>query len=480
MDPSWYLVIFVALGAFGFFLYLRRTLKQLERATREREALEGEEARMFDFLHVLGSAIERDRSTGRLHKVIVDGVEEVVGADGGALYLLSDDRQFLVPRYISEDCPPLVGVPVEVARKAKRDPRAMESHLRLAKVPVEEGILGHALRAGEPILVPDVKNHDAFRDAFLRYEGDVTALIAPLKHGGKDIGVLAVAEKIKNDEPFTQNKFVVFKSMAEQSSFALGNAIIHAEAQEKRKLEDELHTAREVQRVLLPQEDPVVPGYRIAGTNIPARIISGDYYDYIDLNEGRFGVAIADVSGKGVPAGLLMAMCRSALRSVARNDPSPSAALGSVNRQLFPDIREDMFISMAYAILEGDGGRVVMSRAGHDPALLYRKADGSVTAIKSPGLAVGIDEGDVFERVTKDHVLEMHAGDCLLFHTDGVREAMDTSEEEFGLDRMTRAFAEGAMYGASSAIDSVQRALRSFAGTAPQMDDITLIAVEKR
>ena len=116
-------------------------------------------------------------------------------------------------------------------------------------------------------------------------------------------------------------------------------------------MESELRTAREVQQVLLPQSDPVVPGFRISGTNLPARIISGDYYDYIDLGDGKCGIVIADVSGKGVPAGLLMAMCRSALRSVAIGETSPAKALALVNRQLFPDIREDMFISMAYGIL---------------------------------------------------------------------------------------------------------------------------------
>jgi hypothetical protein len=263
-------------------------------------------------------------------------------------------------------------------------------------VAVDEGILGYCLAVGEPIHVQDVKSHPSFReDAFTACTGDVAALLSPLRHAGRDLGVLVVARR-HEDGGFTTNDFAVFRSVAEQSSFAIGNARIHREAHEKRAMEGELQNAREVQRILLPQSDPVVSGFRISGTNLPARIISGDYYDYLDLGEGRFGIAIADVSGKGVPAGLLMAMCRSALRSVAPGKTSPSEVLAAVNRQLFPDIREDMFISMAYGILDESNGTLRIARAGHDPALLYRRESGTVELLRSPGLALGVDGGSVF------------------------------------------------------------------------------------
>jgi sigma-B regulation protein RsbU (phosphoserine phosphatase) len=191
-------------------------------------------------------------------------------------------------------------------------------------------------------------------------------------------------------------------------------------------------------------------------------------------------VVIADVSGKGVAAGLLMAMCRSVLRSLAAAHDNPADALALVNRQLFPDIREDMFISLFYAVIEGDGGVMKLVRAGHDPALLYRAAEKSVTLLKPPGLALGIDEGDVFERVTKVHEIKLEPGDCLLFHTDGVKEAVDAAGEEFGMDRLRDAFREGAGLGAEASIRAVERELSRFAAGAPQMDDVTLVAIEKR
>ncbi len=460
-------------------LVLRRQRRRNRKLRTRFRDLQGGEQRMFSFLNDLGLAIENEPSPAVLSRIIVDGIDKVVNARGGAVYFLAAGNEFFQPSYISEDCPPLVGVPVEIRKKAARDPRALESHLRLSRVAADEGILGHCMAVGEAIHVLDVKNHPSFRDAFTRYTDDVSALLAPLRHAGKDLGVLVVARR-REDGAFNSNDFAVFRSAAEQSSFAIGNARIHREANEKRAMENELQNAREVQRILLPQEEPAVAGFRISGTNLPARIISGDYYDYLDLGDGRFGIAIADVSGKGVPAGLLMAMCRSALRSVAPGCTSPSQALAAVNRQLFSDIREDMFISMAYGILDEVTGRLTIARAGHDPALLFRRETGKVEPLRSPGLALGVDEGSVFERVTKDQVVMLHPGDCVLFYTDGVREAVDSEEVEFGMERMSECFRMAAPLGSEAVVNRMQEELRQFTGEGPQMDDITIVAIEKK
>jgi sigma-B regulation protein RsbU (phosphoserine phosphatase) len=474
--------IILAVGALviAVLLLALRNQRRKSRIIRKKfNDLEGEEHRMFTFLHDLGLAIENEPSPSLLSRIIVDGIDKVVTARGGAIYFVNAENDFLNPSYISEECPPLIGIPVEIRKKAERDPRALESHLRLSRVALDEGILGYCLSVGEPIHVKDVKNHPAFRDAFTRYTGDVSALLSPLRHANKDLGVLVVARR-REDGNFTANDFAVFRSAAEQSSFAIGNARIHREAHEKRAIESELKNAREVQRILLPQQDPVVAGFRISGTNLPARIISGDYYDYIDLGAQKFGIVIADVSGKGVPAGMLMAMCRSALRSVASGEISPSNVMAAVNRQIFPDIREDMFISMAYSVLDTATGMLTLSRAGHEPALLFRRETGKVELLRSPGLALGIDSGAVFERVTRDQEVEMKSGDCVLFYTDGMKEAVDAHEEEFGMERMCEAFRMAAPLGAEAVLTRMQEELAQFTGEGPQMDDITLVAIEKR
>ncbi len=446
--------------------------------TRFRD-FEGEEERMFSFLHDLGEAIECEPSHSALSRIIVDGISKVVNAQGGAIYFLNDEGDSLVPAYLSAKCPPLVGIPYEVRKRATRDSRALDSHIRLSRVGMDEGILGYCLTVGAPIHVKDVKSHPSLADSLVNYNYDVTVMAAPLKHAGKHLGVLAVA-RMHQDGPFKPNDFAVFSSAAEQSSFAIGNAQVHREAQEKRQMDTELRNAREVQRVLLPQEEPVIPGFRVCGVNVPARVISGDYYDYIELGDQKHGIVIADVSGKGVPAGLLMAMCRSSLRSVAQGKISPAEVLSAVNRQLFPDIREDMFISMAFYIVDESSSKVTMARAGHDPALWYRHASKEVEQLRSPGMALGVDEGSVFERVIQDHEVQLESGDCLLLHTDGVREALNDKDQEFGMERMSASFKEAAMLGAQSVLDRIQDELGQFTGQGRQMDDITLVAIEKK
>jgi len=478
-DPATILLAGSMLVIICLIAALQNHRRQSRRLRKRFKEFEGEEQRMFQFLHDLGHAIEDDPSPTALARIIVDGIDKVVTARGGAIYLLGNEPGYLNPAYISEDCPPLIGIPHEIRKRAERDPKALESHLRLSRIGINEGLLGHCLGNGEAKHVPDVKNHPVFRDQLIRYTENVAALIAPLSHAGRDLGVLAVARK-HEDGAFNANDFAVFRAVAEQSAFAIGNAHIHREASEKRVYERELNNAREVQRVLLPETDPEVPGFRISGINLSARIISGDYYDFIRIADGHFGVAIADVSGKGVPAGLLMSMCRSTLRAVAMHELSPTRALAAVNRLIYPDIREDMFISFAYAILDEENGTVTHARAGHDPALLYRRSSGSVERLRPPGLALGIDAGVVFERATRDETIELSPGDCILFYTDGVREALNDQEEEFGLDRMSATFREAAPLGASAVISQMRDTLAMFTDDGPQMDDITLVAIEKR
>jgi len=468
-----------ALLAGALILALANQRRRAKRLKQVLQALSGEEERMFHFLHDLGISIGKEPTDGALSRTIVEGIVDVVGATGGVIYYPTSDLKFLVPAYVSEKCPPLIGLSKKILDDAKQDERVIVSHLNLDRTKMGEGLLGRAYGSAEAIHIEDLCEYGVL-GMYVRQEvPNVSVMISPLRYAGQEIGVLAVA-KLKSDGDFSVNDFAVFRSVAEQSAFAIGNARIHREASAKRAIEGELHNAREVQRVLLPQEDPKVKGFRVHGINLAARIISGDYYDYIELKDGKLGVVVADVSGKGVAAGLLMAMCRSLLRAVALSDDSPSKVLAAVNRYLFPDIREDMFISLNYGILDPETSRMVFTRAGHDPALVFRKATGLVESLRPKGLALGIDQGDVFERVTEDCVIEMESGDCVLFFTDGVKEAMNANEEEFGMERLSKVFGDSAALGAEIVVKRVQEAVEKYSGEGAQMDDVTIVAIEKR
>ena len=330
-----------------------------------------------------------------------------------------------MPKYLSESCPPLLPIPKKVREQAAKSPNAVASYLRLTSIGRDEGFLGKALSTSGPIKIDRLGEHPEYGKGVAKFRKDVTALVAPLLYGDKELGVLAVGHSTAGNT-FTKNDFDVFVSAAEQSAFTLGNALAHREASKNRKLEKEIRTARDVQKILLPAGDPEVPGFSIAGTNIPASLVSGDYFDFIEVDEDHLGIVIADVSGKGIGASLIMAMCRSVIRANAAYNHSPANVLRAANRQLFPDIREDMFISLAYAILDKRSGELLLARAGHDPPLHFVREEGKITPVKPKGIAIGIDDGEVFDRAIAVATVELSPGDTFLLYTDGVNEALDS------------------------------------------------------
>src|SRR5437868_10654151 len=453
----------------------RRSIRRLERSQEE---IQVEETLVFDFLHGLGEAFSETIRPTDLHRLIVEGATRVLDAQGGALYLTDRTGTKLVPTFVSKGCPPLVDVPPHILQQTAGTPVALENFLRVHNIGNGEGVLGRVWETATPLCLNEFSKAPelaTLRDSSL---GAASVMVAPLLYAKQNMGVLALANS-RMGSPFSQNDFVVFKSITEQSAFALYNAIIYSEANEKKRLDHDLELARDIQRILLPAEAPNVNGFEISGINVPARQVSGDYFDYIRVDDERLGVAIADVSGKGVPASLIMAICRSVLRSEAAGNPSPADVLRKVNRQLYPDIKEDMFISMAYLILNHQRNGLTLARAGHDAPLLYQGKSQTVTPVKSPGMVVGIDSGNVFDRITKDFAVPLERDDCLVLYTDGVTEALNSEGDEFGLDRMMESVRASANDGAQVIVKKIIQDVRDFTGSAPQNDDITLIAIRK-
>ena len=462
----------------GWIFTALRQARRIRILERSKEEIQVEETLVFDFLHGLGEAFSETIRPHDLHRLIVEGATRILDAHGGALYMADRTGTKLTPAFISKGCPPLVDVPPHILHQAASTPVALESYLRLHSVALGDGVIGRVWQTGEAVCLNEFSEAPELAKLRGTAFGTASVMIASLLYGKQNMGVLALGNG-PMDAPFSQSDFVVFKSIAEQSAFALYNAIIYSEANEKKRLDHDLEIARDIQRVLLPAEPPSVNGFEISGINVPARQVSGDYFDYIKVDEERLGVAIADVSGKGVPASLIMAICRSVLRSQAAQNPSPADVLRKVNRQLYPDIKEDMFISMAYLILDHARNGVTLARAGHDAPLLYKRASQTVTALKPPGMVVGIDSGNVFDRITGDFPVPLERDDCLVLYTDGVTEALDTDGNEFGVERTIESVRASADNGAQAIIARLIDDLRNFVGSQPQNDDITLISIRK-
>lgn len=479
---GWIVAVVLLLAGAGVSLLLFRSLRRerglLKDFVDEDKLRAARRRRVFEVLQVLGDAIQGGQPDATMHRLIAEGAVKIVEADGATLYLFDEKTQSLVPRHCTKGCPPLIALPERIVEQARTNAGTLPSFLRLHSIKPGEGVLGTVFQTLHEENVPDLRHHEKFDGRSNPFQQHIAALVAPVKHGTRGLGVIAAA--CERTRPFTQHELEMFDSLAEQCGFALGNAQAHQEASAKRAIEGELRNASEIQRILLPETAPATEGFEIVGRNIPARLVSGDYFDFVSVGTDHVGIAIADVCGKGIPASLITAMCRSVLRANARETLSPSAVLAGVNRNLFPDIREDMFITVAYAVLAKDGGSVSLARAGHTDPLVWRKQSGLVEVVKAQGLAVGVDKGDVFERITKDVSIPMESGDVLLLYTDGVNEATDHKGLEFGEDRIKTVLALAAPNGAQAVVDALCDAVKKFAGSEAQADDITLVVVRKK
>ena len=477
MWPTLFLgLLVVSVAGWGITAYLQK--RRIRRLERSHEEIQVEETLVFDFLHGLGEAFRETIRPQELHRLIVEGAVRILDAHGGALYVTDRTGGKLTPAFISKDCPPLVDVPSNILQQAAANPIALETFLRLRTVAPREGVIGRVWQAGQAVCLNEFSEAPELAQLRGSAFGSVSVIATALRYGHQDLGVLALANGPMG-APFSQADLVVFKSIAEQSAFALYNATIYSMANEKKRLDHDLEIARDIQRILLPSEAPAIDGFQISGINVPARQVSGDYFDYIQVDQDRLGVAIADVSGKGVPASLIMAICRSVLRAEAARNPSPADVLRKVNRQLYPDIKEDMFISMAYLILGHQQDGVTLARAGHDAPLWYKRQSQTVMPVKSPGMVVGIDSGSVFDRLTTDFAVPLERNDCLVLYTDGVTETLNSEGDEFGVDWMMQSVRASANDSAQAIVKRIIEDVREFTGSVPQNDDMTLIAIRK-
>lgn len=479
---GWLVAVVILLVSAGIIVVLFKGLRevraQMDKFVQDDKERAARRRRVFDVLHILGDSILRNEADNTLNRLITEGAVHVVRSQGAILYLLDERSQTLVPRHCTKDCPPLIALPERVVNQAATNVGTVGSFLRLHSIPPGEGLIGKVFESGEPLNVPDLRKHPWFNGEPNPIQQHIAALVAPLIHSGRKLGILAAVSA--NTRAFEQHELEMFVSLVEQCGFVLGTARAHHEASAKREIEAELRNASEIQRILFPEKSPEMSGFDVVGRNIPARLVSGDYYDFFPVGTDHTGIAIADVCGKGIPASLITAMCRSVLRSSARENLSPAAVLSAVNRNLFPDIREDMFITGIYAVAANDGSGLKLARAGHTTPYLWRKASGAVEEITAPGVAIGFDKGDVFERITKDVSVDMAPGDVLLLYTDGVNEATDHKGLLFDDARIKTSLATSAPNGAKAVVDHLCNAVDQFMAGHPLSDDLTLVAIAKK
>ncbi|MBI4429718.1 MAG: PP2C family protein-serine/threonine phosphatase [Ignavibacteriales bacterium] len=247
---------------------------------------------------------------------------------------------------------------------------------------------------------------------------------------------------------------------------------------ERQRLTQELEIARSVQMSFLPKSNPTSYSLDIASRCAPALEVGGDYYDFIELDKKRLGVAVGDVSGKGTQAAFYMTLTKGFLRALTRVSQSPADVLSRVNSLFYENVDRGVFISLVFGIFDLGKRSVTVARAGHNP-LIVRKAQAKKVELISPvGLALGLDGGRKFSSSIEQQKIAFQAGDLFVFYTDGFPEAMNKAKEEFGEERLLKAVEKLADRTSKEILDGIFAEMKSFAGKAPQHDDMTIVVVK--
>jgi sigma-B regulation protein RsbU (phosphoserine phosphatase) len=298
-------------------------------------------------------------------------------------------------------------------------------------------------------------------------------MAVPMQIADRTIGVLELINK-QDGGYFEWDDSDFALTFAAQAALVIERVRLHQAEIVKQRMESELTLARSVQASLIPKVTPQITGWEFAGWWLPAREVSGDFYDFVGIAPGKAdnpAVVIADVSDKGTHAALFMALTRSVIRAIALTDRSPAESLSVANRLICADAADGMFVTLFYALLDSAGRRMTCVNCGHNPPLLRRATSGALELIKRTGLVLGLIDDYVYEQV----VVDFQPGDCLLMYTDGVTEAFGPDSELFGDRRLAEFFEQTGGQSAEQIMQGLQAAIHAFTGETPQSDDITVV-----
>ncbi len=248
----------------------------------------------------------------------------------------------------------------------------------------------------------------------------------------------------------------------------------HYSEEERRRLESELELSQVVQRALLPQRVPDIKGVELAAFSRPSEIIGGDYFDFFQFRDGTHGLVIADVSGHGVSAGMLMSSLQTAIRTMAPETDSPAEVLERINRFYIHNIHFTTFVTVFLACFDTNTLTLSYVNAGHNPPAVRRKSDGTIIWLKPTAPAIGLAE----EFHPRMEMISFAEGDSLLLYTDGVTEVLNISNEEFGQERLADLVQQYADRPAPDLLQGVRQALSTFGGNQPLVDDVTMVALK--
>jgi phosphoserine phosphatase RsbU/P len=354
--------------------------------------------------------------------------------------------------------------------------RGLDQHtINQPEAQVSQSVIQRVAQDGKALLTSNAQDENWLSDRqSVIFLGLRSVLCVPLQIKGANRGVIYVDNRVQSGI-FSNDDLELLTAIAASAAIAIENARLFQVAVEKGRLERELQLAREVQSSLLPESLPQIQGWDIAAQWKPAREVAGDFYDLIKVDPDQLSVIIADVSDKGMPAALYMALTRSILRACMLDSPLPANGIAKTNELICADTAFGMFVTLFYARINTQSGEIQYVNAGHNPPLHYQAKDNQLVKLTRTGMALGVEEtSDYGQRVTR-----INPGDLLFMYTDGVTEATNAKEEEYGVGRLESVLKECHGQHAAEVLAIVQKSIQDFIGPAPQFDDITMVAIKR-
>lgn len=469
--PGWFVLPWVSVVAMAIFSfgaqreYVAVLEGKVENLDKEKDIII---QLMRDISAVVGSGeLELDVVIKR----IVDAAVRGTNARGGAILLKDAVTNRLQVKYVSGVYPPTK--PFKIADGMTVTESILVEKFKLERIAAGEGLLGQVMEEGEAIYIPDAVRSSRYVQPVPDYMMVTSFIAVPLKSRDNVFGVLTVIDDARS---FLANDLSLVETLAEQAAITIQQIQMYKEVLEKKQAEKEIGVAGEIQSSLIPHSFPDTDKYEMYGFSIPAKGVGGDYYDYIDFGNNKIAMTMFDVSGKGVPAALIMVMIRSILRTIASLDAETKHILECLNNTIAQEIVEDRYATGFYLLYDAEKGLMNYTNAGHGPLILYRASEDTFHFLDTEGMPVGIMPGVTYGQ----DFVTLESGDLAILYTDGITEAMNLQHEEFGMERLQNVIRTYKRESAREIANKILEEVNRFVGTAPQHDDETLLILKAK
>ncbi len=410
----------------------------------------------YQLLKDISHKIRGTLDLNKILNLLLDILENIIQYDAAGIFILTENISY-----------PVNSSRQKIAGIAQRGfgnlPPESDTMLMEAK-----GIIGQTIKTGKSIILNDVSKDNRYIAGRIETRSEITT---PIFRNSKTIGAL----NVESDRPdaFCSKDIQILNFFAEAASISIDKALLHYQILEKKKIEEQIQLAKNIQIDLLPGSDPEIAGYGFSSICIPTFEIGGDYFDYIRLDENRLAIVVADVSGDGIPAALIMAAFRALLRYNAKLFSDPGKLMEIMNDHVSDFMRPRDFISTFYGILDHKTHKLHYCNCGHNPALFCHSDE--VKLLEKSGPSLNLLKNAEFS----SNELNLAENDMVLFYTDGVTEVFNEDNEQFGLDRLIQIIGRKKTEPPKGIVENIISSTKKFNKSDIYKDDFTLVALKR-